>query len=156
MTNNDIKKPQTELISDLSELLLEGRVTTQENICHTLELLGHNVNQSKISRLLRKLGAAKSKNEQGHIVYRLPREPAPPTAISQLCGLIRGTIFNETTIVVNVSPGSAQLIARIIDYNHDKLDILGCIAGDDTIIVIPKSIKKIKTVVDKVKTLLLK
>lgn len=57
---------------DLRTLLSEGKVTTQEDICTALEKLGHAINQSKVSRLLRKLSAVKSKNELGQIVYRLP------------------------------------------------------------------------------------
>ena len=68
-----------ELVDDLRRLLIEGKVATQEDVCAALESLGHPVNQSKVSRLLRKIGAVKSKNEQGQIVYRLPLEPAPPT-----------------------------------------------------------------------------
>lgn len=136
---------------DLRTLLSEGKVTTQEDICNALEKLGHAINQSKVSRLLRKLGAVKSKNELGQIVYRLPMEPAPPTIDSELSTLLIDVKANETTIIVTTSPGAAQLIARILDYHKNKLDILGTIAGDDTIFIAPKvnaniddSVKKIR------------
>ncbi|WP_019215111.1 arginine repressor [Legionella tunisiensis] len=133
---------QQNLIHNLRELLSDGQITTQEDICSALEAKGHLVNQSKISRLIRRLGAIKSKNEQGQIVYRLPHEPAPPTTASQLANLVIDVIANETLIIVNTSPGSAQLIARILDYNKEKIQIIGTIAGDDAIMVAPKSIKK--------------
>lgn len=139
----------------LRELLMEGAVSTQEEICHELQRLGHDVNQSKVSRMLRKVGAVKSKNEYGQIVYRLSKEPAPPTPTSQLSSLIIDVIANETVILVNTSPGSASVISRILDYHREKSGILGTVAGDDTLLVIPQSIKNIKKVLRNVKDILL-
>ena len=148
------EKNMRSLNEDIRNLLLEGKVTTQEGICTTMESLGHPVNQSKISRLLRKIGAVKSKNEKGQIVYRLPQEPAPPTLACQLSSLIMSITFNETNIIVCTSPGSAQLIARILDHKKDEVEILGTIAGDNAIFIAPKSINKIATSVDKIRELL--
>jgi len=145
---------QQNLADDLRALLTEGKVTTQEDICTTLEAKGHNINQSKVSRLLRKVGAVKTKNELGQIVYRLPHEPAPPTTQSQLSSLIIDINANETTIIVNTSPGSAQLIARILDYHKKEIAILGTIAGDDAIFIAPKSTKKIKHTIEAINNLL--
>lgn len=152
---SDIKKSQHSLSDDMRTLLIEGKVTTQEGICTALETLGHAVNQSKVSRLLRKIGAVKSKNEKDQIVYRLPLEPAPPTTSSQLSSLIMEVVANEATIIVYTSPGSAQLIARILDYHKKEIQILGTIAGDDAIFIAPKSIEKIETSVSEIRKLLL-
>jgi transcriptional regulator of arginine metabolism len=148
------KNPQFKLIEDLKKLLVDGKVTTQEDICSALEALGHPINQSKASRLLRKVGAVKSKNEQGQVVYRLPREPAPPTISSHISDLVIDVVANETQIIVNTSPGAAQLVARIIDYHKHAIKVLGTIAGDDTILITPLSIKKINNSIDAIKKLL--
>ena len=145
---------QLALTEDLRGLLQAGKVTTQEDICAALEALGHAINQSKVSRLLRKVGAVKSKNEQGQVVYRLPHEPAPPTPSSQLSSLIIDIIANETTIIVNTSPGSAQLIARVLDYNKKNLAILGTIAGDDSIFIAPASVNDIEKITAAIRQLL--
>ena len=158
MPPNVAKKTTTEhllhLMTDLRALLLEGKVTTQDDICATLEARGHAVNQSKISRLIHKLNAIKSKNERGQIVYRLPHEPAPPTTTSQLASLTIDVISNETTIIVKTSPGAAQLVARILDYHNDQMQILGTIAGDDTIFIAPKSIKTISESINAIRNML--
>ena len=145
---------QSSLIDDLRVLLLEGKVTKQEDICAELQAKGHHVNQSKISRLIRKIGAIKSKNELGQIVYRLAREPAPPTTASQLSDLIIDVVANEAIVIVNTSPGAAQLVARILDYHKEKMQILGTIAGDDAIFVAPFSIKNISYTFKEIKNLL--
>lgn len=145
---------QHALIEDLRQLLLEGQVTTQEDLCSALQAKGHPVNQTKISRLIRKLDAIKSKNELGQVVYRLAREPAPPTKSSQLSHLIINIVANETTIIVNTSPGAAQLVARILDHHRDRLHILGTIAGDDSIFIAPTSINLINEAMKAIKVLL--
>lgn len=142
------------LLDDLRQLLLEGKVTTQEDICIVLQTKGHHANQSKISRLIHKLNAIKSKNELGQVVYRLAREPAPPTTSSQLSSLVIDVVANETTIIVNTSPGAAQLVARVLDYHKNKMQILGTIAGDDSIFIAPLSIKEIENSVNEIKKLL--
>jgi len=130
-----------QLISDLRNLLLQGVTATQETICAALQDKGHLVNQSKVSRLLRKINAIKSKNAQGEMVYRLPHDVAPPSIKTSLSELIIEVVANETTIIVKTSPGSASLIARIID--DKECDIIGTIAGDDAIFIAPRSVKKI-------------
>ena len=142
------------VVDDLRQLLLESKVTTQEDICAALEKLGHVINQSKVSRLLRKLSAVKSKNEQGQVVYRLPQEPAPPTLNDQIDSLLMGVSANETNIIVTTSPGAAQLVARILDYHKGSLKILGSIAGDDTIFIAPVSTKQIEASISAIKDLL--
>jgi transcriptional regulator of arginine metabolism len=149
------KKPSRQnLVDDLKQLLLEGNATTQEDMCFALQGKGHQVNQSKISRLIHKLNAIKSKNEQGQIVYRLEREPAPPTTSSQLSNLIINIVANESLIIVKTSPGAAQLVARMIDYHKDKMQIIGTIAGDDSIFIAPASVHHIEDLVRKIKSLL--
>lgn len=143
------------LVIDLRNLLMEGRVTTQEDICLALESAGHVINQSKVSRLLHKINAIKSKNELGQVVYRLPQEPAPPTTSSDLTHLVIEILSNESLIVVRTSPGAAQLIARIIDYHREKLSIIGTIAGDDTIFITLKSVQLISAGVHQLQKLLL-
>jgi len=142
------------LEEDLRELLKKGTVATQEEICHQLQIRGHDINQSKASRLLRKIGAVKSRNEYGHIVYRLPKEPAPPHSADLLLNLIIDIVANEQLIVVHCHPGSASMVARLLDYHMEKTEIIGTVAGDDTILVVPKSIKRIDQTLDSIKNVL--
>lgn len=149
-----IKSSKQKLVNDLRALLIAGKVTTQDEICTALDALGHEINQSKVSRLLRKIDAVKSKNELGKIVYRLPQEPAPPTTSNLLSSLLIDVNANETTIIVTTSPGAAQLVARMIDYNKINLHVLGSIAGDDAVFVAPKSVRNIQATINAIKQLL--
>jgi transcriptional regulator of arginine metabolism len=142
------------LITDMRRILSKGTANSQDAICAALESLGHPVNQSKVSRLLRKVGAVKTKNKQGEIVYRLPQEPAPPTTSSQLSSLIIDVVANEATIIVCTSPGSAQLVARILDHHKEETGILGTLAGDDSIFIAPESLSTIAESTEKIRALL--
>jgi transcriptional regulator of arginine metabolism len=154
MAKKKINKGSQLLIDALRALLLGRKASTQEDICSVLEKQGYDINQSKASRLLRKIGAIKVVNSRGQTVYSLPREPGPPSINTPLRGLILDIVSNETLVVIYTSPGSASMVARVLDYNQITTEILGTIAGDDTIFVAPKSIKDIHKLTEEIKGLL--
>ncbi len=151
MTNNSKQTIQ----GALQKLLTEESAGTQDEVCHALEAQGYEVNQTKVSRLLRKLGAVKVKDERGKIVYWLPKEPPPPEMSSPVSSLIIDITSNESLIIVHTSPGSASLVARLLDYQHRETEILATIAGDDTIFVAPKSTQQINKALDEIRRLLM-
>jgi transcriptional regulator of arginine metabolism len=142
------------ILEALSEILRKGSASTQQDICIELASQGFSINQSKISRLLHKLGAIKVKNTQGITEYRLPKEMAPPPTQTSLKQLILKIEANESLVIIQTSPGSASLIARMLDYQNSESEILATLAGDDTIFVAPKSIKRIPRALEEVKNLL--
>ena len=147
-------KNSSTLIDALRQLLLGGGANTQEEICSALDKLGYEINQSKASRLLRKIGAVKVVNIEGDTVYSLPREPAPPSMNTSLRDLIVDIKMNETLVVIFTSPGSASMIGRVLDYHQLSTEILGTLAGDDTLFVAPKTIKETHKLFEEIKTLL--
>lgn len=147
-------KSQQELLDALTSILQKGEAATQEQICKTLQLRGYEINQSKVSRLLRKINAVKVVNSSGHTIYSLPWEPAVPTIYTPLKQLIVDVVFNETLVVIYTSPGSASMVARILDFNQMSTEVLGTIAGDDTIFVAPKSGANVKKLAEQIKKML--
>jgi transcriptional regulator of arginine metabolism len=134
----------SERFTILRKILESGKNSTQEEIRDMLEAKGHDVNQSTISRDLRKLGAIKGTDQKGRTVYRLS-DSAPETsfATQSLGDLIINILNNDSMIVIQTSPGSASLVARHLDMNKPA-DILGTIAGDDTIFVAPSKDYSVK------------
>ncbi len=135
----------------LKALLAQGTISTQEGLRAALSQQGVPVNQSKISRLLRKLGAVKIVNAQGKSIYTMPRGPAMPSAQSSLTDLIVDIVANETLIIIHTNPGSASLIGGLLDHKTQELEILGTVAGDDTVFVVPKSVARIEVTLKAVK-----
>jgi transcriptional regulator of arginine metabolism len=154
------KQPKNDALGALRQLLLEGKAGTQEAICEALGKQGFKINQSKVSRLLGKIGAIKVTQPTGSNIYRLPHEHAlahelqysPTQAAAKQC--IIDITSNSVLIVIHTTPGAAALVARELDRHHLDLNILGSIAGDDTIFVAPKDSNKISQVVEGIKAVL--
>ena len=145
----------------LREILLDGNAGTQSEIQLELEKKGMPCSQPKVSRLLHQIGAIKIIDNQGRTQYRLPHEvgliheltsPQEKTFIQQW---ILDIIANEALIIIHTTPGAAGMVARILDQHRMDLDLLGTIAGDDTIFVAPKNTNQIDISTLKIKELLL-
>lgn len=138
-----ISDPKTRLEA-LRKLLEQGTLSTQDELRDKLERLDFAVTQSTVSRDLRKLGAIKATDPNGRTVYRLPDETSAPVATTaSLRDLVIDIRTNGSIIAIRTTPGSASLVARQIDYSLPK-EILGTLAGDDTIFVAPASLKTIR------------
>ena len=144
----------------LRTILQEGTARTQSEIQQALQAQGMTCSQPKISRLLHQIGAVKVIDSEGKTQYRLPHETGLIHELSsaQEKELIRHCVLNidanETSIVIHTTPGSAGMVARMIDLNRLHLDVLGTIAGDDTIFVLPKSINFIQKTKQSIETLI--
>ena len=140
----------------LRQLIRQGEASTQEELGDSLRKKGFDVTQSTVSRDLRRIGAIKVNNAEGEIVYRLPEDHAvSATLTNDLAGLLTEIDANENMIVLHTTPGSASLVARHIDSLRNSLEVLGTIAGDDAIFVVPVSVKKISKIITKIKEELL-
>ncbi len=145
---------QDELTRIFKLLLKEERFGSQGEIVSALQSAGfENINQSKVSRMLSKFGAVRTRNAKQEMVYCLPAEFGVPTANAQLRNLVLDVDHNGSMIVVRSSPGAAQLIARLLDSMGKSEGILGTIAGDDTIFIAPTDTKQLDTMISMIKEL---
>jgi len=144
----------------LRKILIEGNARTQSEIQQALKKQGVTSSQPKISRLLHQIGAVKIVDNHGKTQYRLPHETGLLHELTspQEKALFRQWILdvtaNETFIIIHTTPAAAMLVARAIDQNREALDVLGTIAGDDTLFIAPKHIKEISQTVNKITKLL--
>jgi len=114
-------------------LLLErSRITTQSSLVARLRDQGHEVTQSSVSRDLSDLGATKVGG-----AYRLPA-PVADTAdeVQRLTFELVQTMVPvaDHLLVVKTAPGAAQIVGSAIDALN-LTDVVGTVAGDDTIFV---------------------
>jgi transcriptional regulator of arginine metabolism len=138
----------------LRKLLVKEDASTQDELRDELEKLDYEVNQSTISRDLRKLGAIKMIDTSGRTVYRIADEMARVAPPSGLGTLITNIEHNGFMIVVHTSPGSASLVARQIDQLRSSSAVLGTIAGDDTVFICPRNPKETAALVKRIERLL--
>lgn len=148
------QEKQEALVKAFKALLKEENFGSQGEIVDALKEQGFdNVSQSKVSRMLSKFGAVRTRNAKQEMVYCLPAEMGVPTAKSPLRQLVIDIIHNEMMIIIRTSPGAAQLIARLLDSLGTADGVLGTIAGDDTIFIAPAQISEIDATLERVKTL---
>ncbi|WP_375752426.1 transcriptional regulator ArgR [Vibrio sp. HN007] len=135
MRNND---KQDNLVRAFKAILKEERFGSQGEIVDALKHEGfENINQSKVSRMLTKFGAVRTRNAKMEMVYCLPVELGVPTTSSPLRELVMDIDHNNAIVVIHTGPGAAQLIARLLDSLGKSEGILGVVAGDDTIFITP-------------------
>lgn len=142
---------QEPIMQVFKELLKEERYGSQAEIADALIERGFiNINQSKVSRMLTRFGAIRTRNSKMDMVYCLPQELGIPTVSSTVKSLVLDVDHNDHIIVIHTSPGSAQMIARMLDSIRRAEGILGTIAGDDTIFVTPHNETDIKDLCDSI------
>ncbi|SFU75930.1 transcriptional regulator ArgR [Xenorhabdus koppenhoeferi] len=133
-----VPSKQNDLVKAFKALLKEEKFSSQGEIVSALQEEGfENINQSKVSRMLTKFGAVRTRNAKMETVYCLPAELGVPTTTSPLKNLVLDVDYNHSVVVTRTSPGAAQLIARLLDSLGKAEGILGSIAGDDTIFTTP-------------------
>lgn len=147
------KKEQNSLESVLQRIISSETLETQESIARGLRRAGfRGVDQSTISRTLKRLGVAKLREpHSGRLIYRWPpKKPmiAPPPQSVQ--ALVQKVISNESLVIIHTHPGSAALVARYLDVNQ-RPGILGTIAGDDTVFVAPRSVTETRALHQEIK-----
>ena len=124
-------------------LLQQQSFSTQKELREKLVEIGFKgISQSTVSRLLCQLGIAKVQNSCGKKVYCLTVENTSVRAGSSIASQIEFVTHNQSTVIVKTHPGSAQLIARLIDTDPHS-EILGTVGGNDTVLIIPKDVNNI-------------
>jgi len=126
----------------ISDILRSNVVGSQEELLKLLIERQCYVTQATLSRDLKLLKVAKTPLSNGTYKYILPsyNKPLPSqvnanTLISH--GAVMSIEFSGQLAVVKTKPGYASAIAWDID-NKATEEVLGTIAGDDTILIVPR------------------
>lgn len=134
----------------IRNLLRTRQVTSQRELVDELAAAGCEVTQATISRDLREIGLQKGRDHGGRIRYvfvpNVEERPDPPVACSRMLKEFgRGLALAQNLVVVRCDAGAAPGMGRVIDELDHEL-ILGCVAGDDTVIVVSKDQQSAETV----------
>jgi transcriptional regulator of arginine metabolism len=123
----------------ISELLEEHEVSTQQQLQQLLAGLGVDVTQATVSRDLDRLGVMRVRRH-GRLVYALPEDDVPTDPIAQVVialGLVRTVEASGNLAVLRTGPANANPVAIAFD-NASLPEIIGTIAGDDTIALVAR------------------
>ena len=131
----------------IAEILNRQPVRSQAELARLLADDGIAVTQGTLSRDLDELGAVRVRGSDGSLVYAVPGEGGDRTPrageqavidarLVRVCEeILVSARASANLVVLRTPPGAAQYLASAIDHAA-RSDILGTIAGDDTVLVI--------------------
>ena len=125
----------------IMEIIESHSIETQEELIDQLRLAGFDVTQATVSRDIRELKLSKVICEAGTYKYVLSRQGEQEghhLYSKALSGSIKSVECAMNNIVLKTYPGLANAVAAGIDSLREQ-DVLGCVAGDDTIIIVARS-----------------
>jgi transcriptional regulator of arginine metabolism len=133
-----VAKPQRQ--HRIAKLLVEESVTSQAHLVELLAADGVAATQATVSRDLDDLGAVKVRIAGGASVYAIPELPTEPRAPEDHLRRVFGDWVVEvghsgTLVVLRTPPGSAHVVGSALDRSRLP-EVLGTVAGDDTLIVV--------------------
>ncbi len=151
-----MKKKQLRL-DFIRKAVASSEIELQEDLLSMLIENGFDATQATLSRDLKELKIAKMPNSDGHYCYRLHREAdVRVSALRNTVRLEAGEVsleFSHNIAVLRTMPGYASVVAANIDACTEA-DVLGTIAGDDTVMVVLREnvvraefAKKLRTVI---------
>ena len=120
-------------------LIKAGVIHSQSDLVRLLKRAGFDVTQATASRDLEELGAVRSRSGSGEPLYQLGTTADGSIARSMPLpsDLILSVESSGNLAVVRTPPGGAQFLASSLD-NSGLSNIIGTIAGDDTVLVVSK------------------
>jgi transcriptional regulator of arginine metabolism len=139
----------------IRELVSERAIGSQEELRKLLRQRGWDVTQSTLSRDLRELRLARIPDGHGSARYAFPDgavEDSGPALEQLLPQLLIAVEAVQVLVVARTVPSGAQPVAAALD-GAAWGDILGTIAGDDTVLIICRSAQGRERVVRRLKPL---
>jgi transcriptional regulator of arginine metabolism len=126
----------------LRRVLRERPIGSQQELVDALAQAGCDVTQATVSRDLRELGLQKGRDRGGRIRYEyiatVEERPDPQAACGRMLrDFGRGIEVAQNLLVLRCDPGAAPGLGRVIDELDHEM-IIGCVAGDDTVLLVTK------------------
>ena len=139
--------------NQLNKLLSEGLSGNQTRLVELLRQRGIKTTQSTVSRALKKINAVKGTDKTGNIIYTLPKKQQSGNDAGFFGSLVYQILDNGHLIVIHTRPGTANTVAKFID-DQSFGEVMGTVAGDDTIMIVPSDVKKTNLVKKKIQAFL--
>ncbi|MCQ2554665.1 MAG: arginine repressor [Clostridia bacterium] len=138
----DEKNKKSVRFDEILNIISTEEIETQDELRLKLNERGFNVTQCTVSRDIRELKLVKSASQNGGYFYKVPKKQEATPASSHFNSLF-------TTVVVNIDSALNQVViktysgmANAVCVAMDDLEwdnVIGTIAGDDTILIVTKS-----------------
>ncbi len=136
----------------IKDIIEAKEIATQEELTEELRLRGFSTTQATVSRDINELGLVKIAGKTRKFKYAF--DTPKPAIGNKIANIFKESVISIDSslnlIVIKTSEGSANGAAFFLDKLHIS-EILGTISGDDTILIIAKSIDNIPYIMDTLK-----
>ncbi len=120
------------------EIIAKNDIDTQEELVKRLKDDGFDVTQATVSRDIKNMGIIKVLTTDGRHYKYVAQQPTEPSSSDKYIKIFKNTVLSIRTadnlIVVKTEDGSANAAAALID-RLDYDEVVGVIAGDNTIFI---------------------
>ena len=146
---------KSERHAKIVELIKKYDIDTQEELADRLNREGYNVTQATVSRDIRELKLTKVSDGSGKQKYVVPGGK-DGIGNDRFIRILREAYISvdmaQNILVVKTVAGMAMAVAAAIDA-MDWNEIVGCIAGDDTIMCAVRTVDDTKNLMEKIRRL---
>ena len=139
----------------IKRLISEHEIETQDELIERLSAAGFYATQATISRDIRQLKISKILGANGNYHYAFSSHDTARLKSNPYIGSVVSVDHAQNLVVIKTHPGLAQAVAAGIDSVY-AAEILGCVAGDDTIIAVARDAEvavafcaKVRAIADK-------
>lgn len=133
------------------EIIEAKELETQDELASELRLSGFQVTQATVSRDIKELKLIKVPSKKGGYKYSTEHKNKSDQE-ARFHKLFEGAVLSvqsaSNLIVIKTIQGSANTVAVVVDSMKDD-KIIGCVAGDDTVLVVAADNQSVKKIVNK-------
>lgn len=138
------------------EIIEKHPTETQEELAEELKKCGYNITQATVSRDIKELKLVKVLDENG--IYRYASLKEQDSILNErlvkvFAESVLSVDFSGNMVVVKTFSGAANAAAETIDVLDFK-EVVGTLAGDDTIFILVRNQENVETVIDRLKKMM--
>lgn len=136
------------------EIIRDNNIYTQDELLDKLNEYGYKVTQATVSRDIRELKLVKVIGDDGMYHYAVTENNDNQSKLKNIfAGSVKNVDYAGNTVVVTCSTGMAQAVCASLDSMKYK-EIVGTIAGDDTIFILLRTELNAKKFMETLKILI--
>lgn len=137
--------------SKILELIQMKNISTQEELSSELAVHGFKVTLATVSRDIKELGLIKAMNDKGEYKYvtvSSVEQKVPVKLINVFKEAVITFIPVNNLLIIKTLSGSAGAVANVVDQLNPR-EMLGSVAGDDTLLIIAENAEAVDVLLDK-------
>lgn len=148
---------KTDRHAKIIEIISENNIETQDELCKALKEAGFEATQATVSRDIRRLKLVKVALNNGRQKYALPQMHVEDAYAEKYVRILKDAYVSmdsaQNILVIKTVSGMAMAAAAALDNMHMP-GFVGCIAGDDTIMVAVKTVEDTHVLMQQIKDII--